>query len=106
HQGPQGRHLTGAHRATHCATTRSAPALGPSASRPPRVEPGERLVAPERALLEAQLEQVFERLADGAARADAEVRHHLVAVEVGADAVDLLLAAQRGDALLELVHPP
>ena len=39
-------------------------------------------------------------------RADAEQLHDLVAVEVGPDAVDLLLLAQLLDPRLELVHPP
>ena len=39
-------------------------------------------------------------------RRDPEQLHHLVAVEVGPDRVELLLLAQLDDAALELVHPP
>ena len=57
----------------------------PSGRRPPLVEAAVRLLLAERALVDADLEQHGQRLADRRARRDAEVRHHLLAVEVGTD---------------------
>ena len=88
-RGPQARGLS---RLRRCA--------------PPGVEPAEGLLLPERALLEAQLEQERQRLADDGPGRDAEVLHHLVAVELGAQGAQLLLGRQLGDARLELVHAP
>ena len=57
------------------------------------------------ALVEADLEEVGERLADERAGPDAEVLHHLRAVELGPDRGQLLGRGELGDARLELVHP-
>ena len=59
----------------------------------------------ELALVEADLEEVGQRLPDQRARADAEVLHHLAAVELGPDRGQLLGLGQLGDARLEVVHP-
>src|SRR5688500_11169268 len=72
----------------------SARSLGP-----PRVEPGERRLLGHRALLEPQLEEHLECVADVAAGPQPEVLHHLVAVQVGPDRVELLLGPQLGDAV-------
>ena len=79
---------------------------GATAHQPPRQQAAADLVLAERALVEAHLEQERQRLADDPARADAEVLHHRVAVELGPDRRQLLLLAQLGDARLELVHAP
>ncbi len=71
---------------------------------PPHVESPGGLVRAERALIDPELEQVVERLADHPARRHAEVRHDLVAVEVGPDGVELLPLSQLLDAALQLVH--
>src|SRR5437899_3195192 len=71
---------------------------------PPLVQPSVRLLLAERPLVEAQLQQMIERLAHDRTGTNAEVRHHLVAVEIGTDRVELLLAAQLLDLGLELLH--
>ena len=60
-------------------------------ARPTRRRGGGGLLLAERALVEPELEQEVERLADDAAGRDAEVLHDLVAVEVGTDGLELLL---------------
>ena len=83
--GPRARcHARGPRR--RGARTRRPRSIGPSSRR--------------------SLEQEVERVADDPARRDAEVRHHLAAVERRPDRVELLLLAQLGDAPLELVHAP
>src|SRR5689334_1078923 len=78
-------------------SVRAAPpggcAASASACRVPGVEPTVRLVLAERALLEASFEEHRERVADDAPRLHPEVAHDLVAVEVGPDAIELLLRA-------------
>ena len=59
-----------------------------------------------RALVEAELEEEVECIADDRPGLDAEERHHPPAVEGRPDAIELLLLAQPRDALLELVDAP
>src|SRR5205085_7864488 len=77
-------------------TCRRSPARARSAGlrRPPLIEPSVGLLLAQRPLVEAKLQQVVEGLAHQRPGADAQVGHHLVAVEVGTDGVELLLAAQ------------
>ena len=88
---------------TSRARRRARPQARCRAPRPSR-EPAVRLVRADRAFVEADLEEEAERLADHRAGRHTEERHHLVAVEIGTDLLQLLLLAQHGDALLQLVH--
>src|SRR5262249_47030470 len=96
------RWWTPLHREIHRPLGRSRLGL----RRPPGVEARVGVRLGKRALVEADLEEVGQRVADVAARADAEVVHHLLAVEVGPDGVELLLLLELLDADLELVHAP
>ena len=73
---------------------------------PPAAELGLGVLAGQRAVLEAQLQQVLLGLADHRTGRHAEDRHDRVAVEVGPDRVELLLLAQPRDPLLEVVVGP
>src|SRR5215510_4645099 len=72
----------------------------------PRGEPAVGLVLAHRALVEADLEEVIERLADERTRLHTEERHHLPAVERRPNAIEFLLLAQLRDARFELVDTP
>src|SRR3954463_8918338 len=63
---------------------------------PPRVEAAVGLLLTQRSLVEADLEQGVEGLAHGPARADAQMGHDLLAVEVRADRSELLLGLELG----------
>src|SRR3954468_6061062 len=97
-------------RSFHCSislrsTSRragSAPFSAPG--RPPLAEAPAGLVLTERTLVEPELEEEGERLAHHAAGGAPQLGHHRVAVEVGPDGGQLLLLAQDGHPLLELVH--
>src|SRR5690606_15010443 len=77
-------------------------AVGPARC-PPREESLSREVLTERPVLHALGEQESVRLADLPPGRDAEDGHDLLAVEVGADLVELLLLLQGSDARLEVV---
>ena len=72
----------------------------------PGLEPALNRRLADQAFVEPDLEQERQRLSDERSRRDAELLHHLLAVELGPDRGQLLLRGQRGDARLELVHPP
>ena len=72
---------------------------------PPLRQSATGLLLAQRALVHPELEQEIERPAHVTAGGNAERFHHLGAVEVGTDGVELLLLAEDGDAVLELVHP-
>src|SRR5690606_18858130 len=77
-------------------------AVGPACC-PPREEALARDVLAKGSVLDALGEQETVRLADLPPGRDAEDGHDLLAVEVGADLVELLLLLQGSDARLEVV---
>src|SRR5690606_15870666 len=74
-----------------------------AARRPPVAQALLRGILPDDALVQAQVEQKTVGLADLAPRRDAEDPLDLVAIELRADRLELLLLAQRGDPLLKVV---
>ena len=82
-RGPQGR-----------ALSRAQPAGSMPRCARPRGQSLVRLVLAHRALVEAELEEVVEGLADDRPGLDAEERHHLPAVEGRPDAIQLFLLAR------------
>ena len=70
----------------------------PACVGPPAVEAPVGLLLAEGALLQAQLEEEVERPPHLGTGRQAQVRHHLVAVEVGPDGGQLLAGLQVGDA--------
>src|SRR5207302_9363303 len=70
----------------------------------PLVEEGERFFLAVLAALEADLQQVIQRLPDDRARPQAEVSHHLVSVDGRAYALQVLLGGEARDAFFERVH--
>src|SRR4051794_30907577 len=71
---------------------------------PPLIEPSANLFLAQQALLQADLEQEGQRLADERAGTEAQLRHHLRPIELRSDRGELLTLGELGDASLELIH--